>query len=644
MNWPQMSVRRRLRRGIVDLMAVAIFASAGFALAAPKPDPKKPAPVPAPAAKPPLGQRPPATDDLYEGPVTPKPPKPPVAKPAPEGKFEAPLSPGPKFADAWPSEIRKADRDLELTREGENRALAIAAFAEGQTADEKGDPDKALEAWKRATALDPSNADLAVKVAFELAKRNEPAEAIRILKDSIAVAPNEPQTGIYLSQIYAKHLDKPDLAMQAAVRAMAAAPEHFPAWAAVYELHQQAGEKKKAEDLLDKALTNPTKNAQFWLQLGGYLRKVFLKDDGTATPAELKQMEAVFLKAADIKPGDASVLAQVADFLVLARKQKEALDYYARAVKLNQPARDEATKNLREKYIRALIANDRQAEALPLLEQFAKDPGQALRHDLFEMLGELYEQGGQIDKALDAYQHSLVLDTTSPTNHFNLANMQMRAKRFDAAIATMEKARAKFRDRPDVTLGLALALSGARKHAESLAMFAKAEKEAKGINEALLDSEFYFKWGAAAEQAAQLDKAAEYLRKSIAMNPDTPEAYNYLGYMWVEKGQNLEEAGQLIRKAVSMSPENGAYLDSLGWYHFKAGNFEDAKKQLLAAVEKLKEEDPVVLDHLADACGQLGQNAEAIGYWERVLKLKPESPEKIQEKIDAAKRAKAGAK
>jgi tetratricopeptide (TPR) repeat protein len=626
------------------LAALAVVAVPVVVVAAPKLAVRKPTAESSPKAKPPASPRPPAADDLYEGPAVPKPAKPPAGKLPEENRVEAPLSPGPKYADAWPSEKRKAERDLELTREADNRALAIAAFAEGQMADEKGDPDKALEAWKRATELDPANADLAVKVAFELARRNDPAEAIRVLKDSIAAAPKEPQTYIYLSQVYAKHLDKPELAMQAAQKAMEVAPDHFPAWAAVYELHEQAGDKKKAGDLLESALKNPTKNSAFWLQLGGYLRKVFLKDDGTATPEELRQMEIAFRKASEIKPGDASVLTQVADFFVLARRNKEALEFYERAVKLNQPARDEGTKNLREKYIRALVANDRKAEAIPLLEQFARDPTQSLRNDLFELLGELYEQSGQTDKALDHFKHSLVLDTSTPTNHFNLANMQMRAKRFADAIETMEKARMRFRDRPDVTLGLALALSAAKRHADSLAMFARVVQEAKGRNEALLDSEFYFKWGAAAEQAGQIDRAAELLRKSIGLDPDTPEAYNYLGYMWVDKGMNVEEAGTLIKRAVEMSPDNGAYLDSLGWYYFKAGKFEDAKKQLLAALDKLTEEDPVVFEHLADACEELGQHAEAINYWERALKLKPDAPEKIQQKIDAARQKQAGAK
>jgi tetratricopeptide (TPR) repeat protein len=618
------------------LLAVCFAAATGAGFSAPKSAVKKP--VPAPALKPPAGQRPPATDDLYEGPAAAAAAKPAAPKPGVENHLVAPLSPGPKYADAWPSERRKSEGDLQLTREAENRAMAIAAFAEGQAADDKGDADKAIEAWKRATDLDPANAGLAVKVARELARRNEPAEAIRVLKDSIAAAPKEPETYIYLAQVYAKHLNKPELAMQTAQKVMTAVPDHFAAWAAVYELLEQAGESQKAAELIERGLKSTSKNPDFWLSFGGYLRKVFLKDDGTAMPEQLQQMETVFRRAVELKPDDASVLAQAGDFSVLARKNKEALDFYERAVKLNQPARDEATKNLREKYIRALAANDRGAEAIPLLEQFARDPNESLRQDLFELLGELYEQDKQMDKAIEHYKRGLLLDVGEPTNHFNLADTQIRAKRFADAVETMEKARAKFRDRPRVTLGLALALSAAKRHPDALRLFASVVEEAKGRDDVLLGADFYFKWGAAAEQAGQVDKAAELLRKSISMNAETPEAYNYLGYMWVDRGQNVEEAGQLIRKAVEMMPDNGAYLDSLGWYYFKVGKFEEAKKELLSAVEKLKDEDAVVFDHLADACEQLGNHTEAIQYWERALKLKPDEPAKIEQKIEAARR------
>ena len=625
------------------MLAVLFAMASGAAFAAAK-SAKKPTPTPVPAARPTAGQRPATPDDLYEGPASAAAAKPAAPKPGAENHLTAPFSPGPKYADAWPSEKRKAEPDLQLTREAENRALAIAAFAEGQSADERGDPDKAIEAWKRAADLDPANAGLAVKVATELAKRNEPAEAIRVLKDSIAAAPKEPATYIYLAQVYAKHLNKPELAMQMAQKAMAIAPDNFDTWAAVYELHLQLGQKEKAAELIAKVLKSPSRNAEFWLGFGGYLRKIFLKDDGTATPEEFQQMETVFSKAVELKPNDASVLAQAGDFAVLAGKGKEALEFYERAVKLNQAPRDEATKNLREKYIRSLAANNRGAEAIPLLEQFARDPSQTQRQELFELLGELYEQGGQMDKAIDLYRRSLLLDAGEPRNHIRLFNMQLRAKKQADAVETMEKARQKFRDQPGVTFGLALALSAAKRHADAMRMFENVVRESKGGNESLLDADFYFQWGAAAEQAGNMEKAAELLRKSISLNPEAPEAYNHLGYSWVDRGQNIEEAGQLIRKALELSPDSGAYLDSLGWYYFKAGKFEEAKKELLSAVKQMEKEDAVVFDHLAEVCEQLGEHADAIQYWESALKLKPDDAEKISQKLEAAKKRQGGEK
>ena len=643
MSWSRISAGRRWRRGISGLLAVLIAMASGAAVAAPK-SAKKPTPTPVPTARPAAGQRPATPDDLYEGPASAAAAKPAAPKPGAENHLTAPFSPGPKYADAWPSEKRKAEPDLQLTREAENRALAIAAFAEGQSADERGDPDKAIEAWKRAADLDPANAGLAVKVATELAKRNEPAEAIRVLKDSIAAAPKEPATYIYLAQVYAKHLNKPELAMQMAQKAMAIAPDNFDTWAAVYELHLQLGQKEKAAELIAKALKSPSRNAEFWLGFGGYLRKIFLKDDGTAAPEEFQQMETVFSKAVELKPNDASVLAQAGDFAVLAGKGKEALEFYERAVKLNQAPRDEATKNLREKYIRSLAANNRGAEAIPLLEQFARDPSQTQRQELFELLGELYEQGGQMDKAIDLYRRSLLLDAGEPRNHIRLFNMQLRAKKQADAVETMEKARQKFRDQPGVTFGLALALSAAKRHADAMRMFENVVRESKGGNESLLDADFYFQWGAAAEQAGNMEKAAELLRKSISLNPEAPEAYNHLGYSWVDRGQNIEEAGQLIRKALELSPDSGAYLDSLGWYYFKAGKFEEAKKELLSAVKRMEKEDAVVFDHLAEVCEQLGEHADAIKYWESALKLKPDEAEKISQKLEAAKKRQGGGK
>lgn len=577
-------------------------------------------------------------DDLYEGPASSR-PKPATPRPAAaDGKIEAPLSAGPRFADAWPSEYRKAESDLALSATGVGRAQAMAEYVRGLHADKKGDADVALEAWKRAASLDPENAEIAVKVAFELAKRNEPGEAIRILKDSIAAAPKEPRTHIYLAQIYARHLNKPDLAIAAAQKAIEVAPENFQAWVAAYDLLQQNGDKKKATDLLDRAIKSPAKDAEFWLRLGRHLQKIFLDKDATPSPDELRQMESVFRKASDLKPDSASVLTQAGDFFVLARQNKDALSFYERAMKLAQVPSDEPTRNLPEKYADLLIKEGRTADALVVLEKLAASANQSLRSDLYERLGELYEEAGQVDKAVEHFRQTLVLDTVEPRNHHRLADVQLRAKRYDDAIQTMEAARKKFKNDPGATFGLARVLGFAKRYKEALEVFDSAADELRGRNEGALTAMFLEEWAFAAERAGNLDKATELLKKCMADYPDDPRAYNDLGYLWVERGMNLEEAGEMIKKAVEMNPKQPAYLDSLGWYYYKVGKFEDARRELLGALSLLKEDDATILDHIADTYEKLGNIKEAVQYWERALKLEPDAPEKIREKLEAGKK------
>ena len=166
--------------------------------------------------------------------------------------------------------------------------------------------------------------------------------------------------------------------------------------------------------------------------------------------------------------------------------------------------------------------------------------------------------------------------------------------------------------------------------------FERALVEAGNSQPDLLNADFYFDYGAAAEQAGQYVKATELFRKSIELDPgNAARSYNYLGYMWVERSENLDEAGQFIRRALEMEPTNGAYIDSLGWLYFKQGKFDEALTELLRAAELLPEPDAVVFEHIGDACDKLGRRAEAVLYWQKALQLNPQRKD-VGAKLDKA--------
>ena len=107
---------------------------------------------------------------------------------------------------------------------------------------------------------------------------------------------------------------------------------------------------------------------------------------------------------------------------------------------------------------------------------------------------------------------------------------------------------------------------------------------------------------------------------ALVIAPDQPELLNYLGYMWIDRGDNLPKALEMVKKAVALQPRSGAIIDSLGWGYYRMGDYPLAVTTLERAV-LLEPADPDVNDHLGDAYWKVGRKIEAQFQWARVLTL-----------------------
>ncbi len=516
----------------------------------------------------------------------------------------------------------------------------MSEFAQALIAEENADTENALAGYRRALDADPVYTELALKIAYELARRNDVPGAIQVLKDAIKAAPKDPSPLVFLSQIYSKHLRKPDLARKYAEQALALSPDHIPAYAAMVEVSTEAGQLKKAEQFLDRGARSTSRDPSYWLQLGEIQTRLWLKEDGVSTPENLQKMNAVHRKAAELG-GDRETQSKVADFFVLSRQLRDAVPFYRAALSERSAPSDAATLGLREKLARALLASGSKEEGVALLENVTLES--PMRMETVELLAELYEADGQLEKAVQKYEHTLQIDSSQPRGFLRLAEACIRAKQADKAVNTMREARRRFPDRPELALSLGITLSQAKQHEDALNAFAQAQSEAEANHEELLNAQFFFQYGAAAEQAARIDKAAELLRRSIELDPaNAAQARNYLGYMWADRGLHLEEATSLVEKALESDPDNGAFLDSLGWCLFKKGDHERALRELLRATGLIKPEDPVVHEHLGDTYEALGKSREALQHWEKSLSLDPENTT-VSEKVRKAKGANAAA-
>ena len=145
----------------------------------------------------------------------------------------------------------------------------------------------------------------------------------------------------------------------------------------------------------------------------------------------------------------------------------------------------------------------------------------------------------------------------------------------------------------------------------------------------------YYSRAVALERSGQWPRAEADLRRALELQPEQPLVLNYLGYSWIDKGQNLEPALKMIQRAVELRPNDGYIVDSLGWAYYRLGDFGNATEILEHAIELLPE-DPTVNDHLGDAYWQSGRVAEARFQWRRALQFKPEADEikTIETKLD----------
>ena len=145
----------------------------------------------------------------------------------------------------------------------------------------------------------------------------------------------------------------------------------------------------------------------------------------------------------------------------------------------------------------------------------------------------------------------------------------------------------------------------------------------------------FYSRAVAHERSGQWEKAEADFRKALELNPDQPQVLNYLGYSFVDRGENLDEALGMIERAVAARPDAGYIIDSLAWAYFRLGRYDDALPQMERA-SVLEPVDPVVTDHLGDVYWAVGRTLEARFQWRRALSFEPEedAADRIRRKLE----------
>ncbi len=245
----------------------------------------------------------------------------------------------------------------------------------------------------------------------------------------------------------------------------------------------------------------------------------------------------------------------------------------------------------------------------------------------------LLEQLGQYDLATQSYA---AVPATAPqffVAEIGRADTLRKSGKSEAAIEVLQALSRSHADVLGVHVALGDALRRDERYAEALVAYNTAMTlvPVPGAQHWTI----LYSRGVSHERSGNWPAAETDFRQALALNPDQPQVLNYLGYSFVERGENLDEALSLIERAVAAEPQSGYIVDSLAWAYFQLGRFADAVVPMERA-SLLEPVDPVVTDHLGDVYWAVGRVLEAQFQWRRALSFDPaeEDATRIRRKLE----------
>ena len=195
-------------------------------------------------------------------------------------------------------------------------------------------------------------------------------------------------------------------------------------------------------------------------------------------------------------------------------------------------------------------------------------------------------------------------------------------ERSDEAIVQLREMAAESPKTTSADVQLGDLLRNKKRFDEAAAAYDEAIRRAK--EQSLPDRwTLFYDRGVSYERAGQWTLAEPDLLRALELKPEQPLILNYLGYSWIDKGENLDRGMKMVEKAVELRPEDGYIVDSLGWAHYRLGDYAGAVQYLERAIE-LVPADPTINDHLGDAYWQTGRFTEARYQWRRALQFGPD--------------------
>jgi tetratricopeptide (TPR) repeat protein len=540
---------------------------------------------------------------------------------------------GPQASQILQAAIKEYETIVQVKPDDlENRLLL------GQLYGLNHDSDKAEEQFKAAQKIDGTNEEVVLSIARQYSEQGDFDRAAKVIAD----VPEGDRTGrmdFALAGLY-DQLKRPRDAVAAYQAALDEDPDNTDAKRGLAAALAASGQMDAAAKINAEILETDPQDAQALIRAAEIQRQ---KGEYEQALATLKKAEALVSDGGDPE-----------------LTYNEALVYDALG------RFDDAIKTLKQLLVSTASPDGKYTDGaevnrsvfldlLGLIARQSGDTGQAIAayQQLADLGGDYTSRGtdAQVDTYRDAHQWAKALQVAAdaakamPSNHdvqLTYARQLADSGKVDEGLKLAEAQLTGTPDDREVYFDLADMDVRAKRWKEASLAFDKAEVLAtKPEDKVFL---YYFR-GDAALREKLYDEAELEFRKGLAIDHNNAPIENDLGYMYADRGIKLDDAVAMLKKAVAFDPQNYAYLDSLAWAYYKQGQYAVAEDYERKAALRMSN-DPTILDHLGEIEAKNGKLQQAIADWQKSLQqystsLAPEADPadvaKVQHKLERAR-------
>ena len=505
--------------------------------------------------------------------------------------------------------------------------------------------EEALEAYEKAIICDPSAKYFKEKIPILLLKMGEFDKAGDWLRQALIDDPKDNSSRLFLASLYIQQ-GKMDKAIELYDQVLSTDPENESVQLRLGLLYSHQEQFDKAERIF-RQLTEKNGGSYFsHLSLARLLKQ--LEQHQEAGREYEKALELNWSK---------DLVYEIGYYYLTQKKFDDALRLYTTII--DQDPFDERAALSRVQVLLEMEKNDQALDELKTIGNFSKNP---VAIDIItskvllrkkevdkakEILGRLARETGNSEAhymlALLAYQEK---NNAAALEH--LGQIKPDSSEFEEAVylqSRIHKETGKI-DKAISLLKKHLALESSRSPLfyALLSSFYQDKKDdlaAISLMEAAItvypdNPQLYFEYGLLLDKRGMSEQAMAKMEKVLELQPDHPDALNYIGYTWADNNIHLNRALEYIQKAAGLKPDNGYIIDSLGWVHYRLGNLPQAAKELERSLE-LEPSDPHIYDHLGDVYRDLGEKAKALKVYQKAYEMFEEETKRKQmkEKIDA---------